>query len=254
MVGFIWESNEDRIFSGLVVVSEVLKIRQCSSLNWSLVVSSFVHHEFNHDFAFTPVEQSKVRSDQGNNLWVWSLSTRVKEEILHEREDLFLKLDAVVSQDPPWVCCSRAVQVALTPCDCPCPSPDLSIRSSVHYKHLKCAASSAISWGGVSSILCLDGCRVRWLLGSCRPYILLFVRGLMVGGRLYGLLLNGMLPHHWRNAVMDSVRIVIIDLIEGDIFIDEWIWQISNKASKLNRLPTIWNITLVPEFIHAVSS
>ena len=96
----VWCVNQciiDRSFSWLFVVFEVHKIFNCSSFNRSGVVSSFVHHIFDHYLGFfRPVKQGKVRSNQGKNLRVRGLSARVIEKILHADEILSLKLDAIL--------------------------------------------------------------------------------------------------------------------------------------------------------------
>ena len=118
-------------------------------------------------------------------------------------------------------------------------SPDCSIHFSGLYNLFNCAASSTIGREGLSSILCLDRCLVRWL---------------MVSGRHYSLLLNCMVIHRRRVVVIELAGIVILYMIEGDVLIDEISRPISIKMSTEDRVPTFYTIILVPKFIDVVTS
>ena len=45
-----------------------------------------------------------------------------------------------------------------------------------------------------------------------------------------------------------------MDMIEGELLIDELMWLNSIKTSKVDRVPTIRKIILIPKFIHVVAS
>jgi hypothetical protein len=53
--------------------------------------------------------------------------------------------------------------------------------------------------------------------------------------------------------VIELASIVILDIIEGLILIDVHIGGISNRKRWVDRKP-IWNIILVTQFIHVVTS
>ena len=63
-----------------------------------------------------------------------------------------------------------------------------------------------------------------------------------------------MLLHRRMDVIIELTGIVILDMIEGELLIDELMWLNSIKTSKVDRVPTIRRIILIPKFIHVVAS